>query len=161
MVFGVTTHKLIGKIENIKRSTNLDELNLLYSDKDLKKAIAESRKILKSYRALKVVKRLKFPYIKSPANDSRQNPSDDQVGQEISEYTAIVNRIAQIEKCVSCCELTQREILSKKFLDNTEYIQPQLALLSGYSSSRYNDYLRSGYIQFLVAYKTTDSNANF
>ena len=52
MVFGVTTHKLIGKIENIKRSTNLDELNLLYSDKDLKKAIAESRKILKSYRAL-------------------------------------------------------------------------------------------------------------
>lgn len=160
MVYGVTTRKLIGKIEIIKRSINLDELNLLYSDKDLKKAIAESRKILKSYRALKVVKRLKFPFIKLPENDSEQLSSNRQVDQEISEYTAIVNRIEHIEKCVSRCDITQREILSKKFLDNTEYIQPQLALLSGYSSSRYNDYLRSGYIQFLVAFKTTDNVKN-
>ena len=153
-------YKCKDKTESIKRSINLDELRLLYSDKELKEAIAESRDILKSYRALKVVKRLKFPFIKSPENDYKQTSSNGQADQEISEYTAIVNRIAHIEKCVSRCEITQREILSKKFLDNTEYIQPQLALLSGYSSSRYNDYLRSGYIQFLVAFKTTNNVKN-
>ena len=153
-------YKCKDKTESIKRSINLDELRLLYSDKELKEAIAESRDILKSYRALKVVKRLKFPCIKSPDNDSKQTSPNGQTDQEISEYTAIVNRIEHIEKCVSRCEITQREILIKKFLDNTEYIQPQLALLSGYSSSRYNDYLRSGYIQFLVAFKTRNNVKN-
>lgn len=129
------------------------DLGLLYTEEQVKAAISESREILKNYRRLKVIKRLKFPYYKSPIITDMPRGGNGKIDTELDRYIEVVSRIDHIERCVARCELTQSIILQRKFLDATEYSQPKLAQLSGYSSSRYNDYLRSGYLQFLAAYQ--------
>ena len=131
----------------------MDGFGLLYSEDEVKSAILESRDILKSYRRLKVIKRLKFPYMKSPIITDMPRGGNARIDTDLDKYIEIVSTLDHIERCVARCELTQSIILQKKFIDSTEYSQAQLAALSGYSISRYNDYLRQAYLQFLSAYK--------
>lgn len=131
----------------------MEGLGLLYSDEQISNAIAESRRILKSYRQLKVLKKIKFPNIKSPTFSDMPRGGNGKVDSHLTAYIDVISRIEQIERCVARCELLQSIILQHKYLDDITYPQWKLAEMSGYSVRRYNDYLNSALLQFASAYR--------
>lgn len=131
----------------------MDGLGLLYSDDEVSKAIDESKKVLRKYRQLKIVKKLKMPHVKSPTFSDMPRGGSGTSDTALDKYLDIISQLDEIERCVARCELLESIILQRKYLDDTEYSLWQLVQISGYEKSRYNDKLRNAYLQFATAYR--------
>ncbi|CEN29123.1 MAG: hypothetical protein L0F95_08250 [Lactococcus sp.] len=130
----------------------MEGLERLYSQEQVREAIIESRRLLKNYRQLKALKKIKFPNLKSPTFSDIPRGGKGTIDSHLTDYIEVISQLEQIEKSVARCELLQSSILRKKYLDETTYPQWKLAEMSGYSISRYSDYLNSSLLQFASAY---------
>lgn len=127
-------------------------LGLLYTEEEISEAIDESRKVLRKYRQLKIAKKLKIPNVKSPSFSDMPRGGSGTSETALDKYLDIVSQMEQTEKCVARCELLESIILQRKYLDDIEYNQWQLANIAGYSIRQYHSYLNRAYLQFATAY---------
>lgn len=131
----------------------VDGLGLLYSDDEVSNAIDESKKVLRKYRQLKIAKKLKMPSVKSPTFSDMPRGGSGIGDTALDKYIDVISQLEEIERCVERCEPTASNVLRQKYLSDSEYPQWKLAELTGYSISRYNDYLRQALLQFATAYR--------
>lgn len=131
----------------------MDGLGLLYSEEEVSKAIAESRKILKRYKALKLREKLENRSPKSPVISDMPRGGQKRPDSAYDNFVNIISQTYQIEQCVERCEPQACIVLRQKYFSETDYPQWKLAELAGYSISRYNDFLRLALLQFATAYR--------
>ena len=131
----------------------MDGLGLLYSEEEVSKAISESRRILKRYKALKLREKLENRSPKSPIISDMPRGGQKRPDSAYENFVNIISQTYQIEQCVERCEPQACMVLKQKYFYETELPQWKLAELAGYSISRYNDFLRQALLQFATAYR--------
>ena len=131
----------------------MDGLGLLYSEEEVSKAISESRKILKRYKALKLREKLENRSPKSPVISDMPRGGQKRPDSAYENLVNIISQTYQIEQCVERCEPQACMVLKQKYFSENECPQWKLAELAGYSISRYNDFLRLALLQFATAYR--------
>ncbi len=119
--------------------------------------LKQARRVLSSYRQLKKVYTLSVPQARTQhfggvstskvARTSNESP-------ELIRYLELGEKVEKIELAVERVE--NNEYLKNKYMIADKLTQWQLAELSGYGISRYNDNLRVALLNFAIAYGIID-----
>lgn len=119
--------------------------------------LKQARRVLSSYRQLKKAYQLAVPQAHTQhyggvstskvARTSNESP-------ELMRYLELGEKVEKIEQAVERVE--NNEYLKNKYMIADKLTQWQLADLSGYGISRYNDNLRVALLNFAIAYGIID-----
>ena len=123
-----------------------------YTDAQKEEVLAKSRKVLKSYRQLRGRAKRLFPHIKSPSFSDMPRGGQSEPDSRLYKYLEVNSAVDNIELCVSNCDLREKLLLQRKYMDSKICQQWELARMSGYSETQYKVYMRSALFQFAEGY---------
>lgn len=119
--------------------------------------LKQARRVLSSYRQLKKAYTLSVPQARTQhfggASTSKVARTSNE-SPELIRYLELGEKVEKIEQAVERVE--NNEYLKNKYMIADKLTQWQLAELSGYGISRYNDNLRVALLNFAIAYGIID-----